>query len=363
MLAKGRHYRRCATMAQRDARRVLFDLGKTFAEYSPMLRAIAIAVFTLAGATGAAAHGVSATDRPAPESRGAIDLFRALLPSAHAAVQTRVEPGEGVRYLISDGLPDHATGVFPNPGNPHRISAQRYEFRVPLQPRAAGQITPLTRAGLFGVAVNGVPFDPFTAEFWNNDRRWNYEALGGAMGLGLDQSNAHVQPNGAYHYHGIPRGILERFAQSAQPILIGYAADGFPIYGPHGYRTAGEPAAPLAVLRPSYRVKQGMRPGGPGGRHDGTFVEDYEFVAGLGDLDACNGRTGVTPEFPSGTYYYVVTDGYPFVPRCFVGTPDPSFQTKGGPGGPRDRGPPGHDPLRRGPPPGGHPPFGPPPRH
>ena len=33
----------------------------------------------------------------------------------------------------------------------------------------------------------------------------------------------------------------------------------------------------------------------------GTFTSDYQYVANSGDLDECNGRTGVTPEYPAGT--------------------------------------------------------------
>src|SRR5262249_28293836 len=55
-----------------------------------------------------------------------------------------------------------------------------------------------------------------------------------------------------------------------------------------------------------------------------------------GDLDECNGRFGVTPEFPEGIYHYYVTEEFPFVGRMWRGTPDPSFSK--GPGGPR-RGP------------------------
>ena len=43
-------------------------------------------------------------------------------------------------------------------------------------------------------------------------------------------------------------------------------------------------------------------------------------LAGLGDLDRCNGRTGVTPEFPNGIYYYVITSTFPFVHRCLRGS-------------------------------------------
>jgi hypothetical protein len=51
----------------------------------------------------------------------------------------------------------------------------------------------------------------------------------------------------------------------------------------------------------------------------GTFVTDWNYSAGSGDLDDCNGRTGVTPEFPGGIYYYMATDNYPFFSRCLKG--------------------------------------------
>ena len=79
-------------------------------------------------------------------------------------------------------------------------------------------------------------------------------------------------------------------------------------------------------MKSSWRLKAGNRPDdGPGGRYDGTFSADYEYVEDLGDLDECNGRFGVTPEYPDGTYYYVITEDFPVIPRCFKGRPDKSF--------------------------------------
>jgi hypothetical protein len=259
----------------------------------------------------------------------------------------------GLRIIEANGIPDHAAGRFPNAANPNSIRTQRYRFQVPAEPRLAATATPYQVHGLFGIAVNGVVFDPGTAEFWNNDRNWQYDALTGGMDLGLDINHAHVQPNGAYHYHGIPTGLLDSLGRNSMA-LVGYAADGFPIYGPEAYREPQDPGSGLAGMRSSYRIKSGTRPGGPGGRYDGRFVQDWEFVDGAGDLDACNGRAGVTPEYPDGTYYYVLTAEFPFVPRCWRGTPDPSFRKQGGPGGPGG--------MR--PPPGGRPPPGmpPPPR-
>ena len=258
---------------------------------------------------------------------------------------------DGFREITSNGIPNHATGAFPNRGNPNSIGPQQYHFRMPLEPKANERPTPM-RGSLFGVALNGIVFDPGTAEFWNNDRRagWNYEALGGALNLGVDQNHAHVQPSGAYHYHGIPTGLSERLAKSGEKraaksmLLIGYAADGFPIYGPEAHADANDPSSALKKMKSSYRLKSGTRPGGnngPGGKYDGSFTADFEYVKGAGDLDECNGRTGVTSQYPMGTYYYVLTDEFPFIPRFYRGTPDESFRKQEGPGGPGGRGGPG----------------------
>jgi len=270
------------------------------------------------------------------------------------------------RYIISNGLPDHATGQFPNSGNPNRIRPQRHTWRVPAEPEEARMITPVGMRP-FGVAVNGIPFDPSAAEFWRRDPRsgWQYEALSGKVDLGMDASHAHVQPNGTYHYHGLPTGLLKNLiGDEPKMVLLGYAADGFPIYGPWAYRDADDPDSELVRLSSSYRLKEGTRPDGPhgpGGEYDGTFVQDWEYKVRTGDLDECNGRRGVTPEYPEGTYYYVITEEFPFIPRYFRGTPDSSFERHGPPPGgrrPPRGGPPGAGPRRGGPPPGGGPPSG-----
>lgn len=239
------------------------------------------------------------------------------------------------RIIDANGLPSHLVGAFPNRGNPHSIRTQTYSFRLPAQPSAAPSITPLhhaTAAGPpnqpFGIALNGVLFDPGTAEFWNGDREsnWNYEALGGAVPLGLDEHHAHVQPSGAYHYHGLPQPVMEQLtlAPDQHSPLVGWAADGFPIYALRGYRAADDPTAGVKTMRSSYTLKKGNRPApptGPGGQYDGTFVQDYQFTAGSGDLDACNGRFGATPEYPEGIYAYFLTAEWPVIPRAFYGSP------------------------------------------
>ena len=284
-----------------------------------------------------------------------------LIVAAGNGNQVAITERDGYCHIVANGIPDHESGQFPNRNNPNRISEQRYRFRMTLTPAMSRETTSVGM-NLFGVALNGVPFDPSAAEFWQRNPRsgWQYEAMGGGVNLGLDSSHAHVQPTGAYHYHGLPTQLVRKLARGSAMVMIGYAADGFPVYTLLGHEQPNDTSTPLRKLRSSYQIRTGFRPGGrsgPGGRFDGAFVEDYEYVEGSGDLDECNGRLGVTSEYPSGTYYYVLTEKYPFIPRVYRGEPDERFvRRRPGPGargcfgrGPGFRPPP--PPRRRPPPP------------
>ncbi len=252
------------------------------------------------------------------------------------------------RIVRANGIPEHGTGTFPNRHNPHAMSPQAHEYKLPLNPVVADAPTP--SAGEFGICLNGVIMDAGTGEFWTpeNDRvfgarsLWNYEALGGGINLGLDHHNAHVQGSGKYHYHGLPSGLVESLSEELgrnTMIQIGWAFDGFPIYAGLGYADPMDPTSAPRALRSSYWLKDGQRPArpdGPGGRYDGTFGHDWEYIEGLGDLDECNGRFGVTPDHPEGTYYYMITEDFPPIPRMWKGTPDPP-SVRRGPGARQDR--------------------------
>ncbi len=238
-----------------------------------------------------------------------------------------IEVSGTTRTIRSNGIPAHRVGTFPNRGNPHTITPQDYAFTVTTEPAPAGRTT-RSRRWLWGVAVNGVPFEAPTAEFWHGERGgWNYDALGGAVRLGLDANHAHVQRTGAYHYHALPTGLMQRLGwkADAHSPLIGWAADGYPVYA-----VTGDLGNGVRKIRSSYRLKPGARPSGdaPDGAHDGAFVQDWQYVAGSGDLDECNGAVIRSPEFPDGSYAYFITEGYPFVARCWKGTPDPSFRKR-----------------------------------
>ena len=120
--------------------------------------------------------------------------------------------------------------------------------------------------------------------------------------------------------------------------------DGFPIYALYGYTDAKNPKSEIKKMSSSYRLRKGARPSppnGPGGKYDGTFSKDYQYIKGSGDLDQCNGRFTVTKEFPEGTYAYFLTENWPVIPRYFKAEP---LKLRGGPRHTHDRPP---DPPRR----------------
>jgi len=227
------------------------------------------------------------------------------------------------RIIKSNAIPDHKVGKFPNSGNPHSISQQNFEIRIPAQPQLSSSIT---NVKIPGWALNGVPFDPGAGEFYQGNRNsgWQYEALSGAVSLGIDENHAHVQPGGKYHYHGLPSLFLKKIGINSKTHSpqIGWATDGFPIYAIYGYKNTKSPNEGITKLRSGYKVRSGRRPTGngqPGGSYDGTFNADYEYIKGLSNLDECNGRWTITPEYPQGTYAYFLTENYPVVPRCVRG--------------------------------------------
>lgn len=255
------------------------------------------------------------------------------------------------RVFMSDGLPSHQTGQFPNRGNPNQIKAQSIQVEMPLNP-VKNTVAQDIRA--LGIALNGVLFEPGTAECFGQTRgggtdhsakhpkrgqkpqagqnrqanqgqrrrgrpsdcAWREEALVNGKGrLGLDDNNAHVQPTGLYHYHGIPEGLVAQLPRDDKgDVHIGYAADGFPIY-----------VDLTGAKTPSYQLKSGNRPSGenqPGGAYDGTYTADFEFKSASGTLDACNGQ------MVAGQYRYYATSHFPYLPRCLWGEVDKSFDKK-----------------------------------
>ncbi|MBP6238539.1 MAG: YHYH protein [Saprospiraceae bacterium] len=279
------------------------------------------------------------SDKVVDKSRGDCNVTLTLTPSV------KMEIVGTNRVITANSIPNHKVGLFGNVAgslNPNAIKAQNKTYTITNQPVKAAQFFSLTNATTlslwsFGVLLNGVELDPIAAEPWphqglmatNVNWEWNLEATN--VKIGLDCNNAHVQPTGKYHYHGSPTLYLQNAnIPSDKMTLVGYAADGFPVYYKYACTNATDANSPVIAMTSSYRLKSGKRPGNgvtaPCGSYDGVYSNDYEFVSGLGTLDQANGREGVTPEYPSGTYYYLITDDFPNIPRYFRGNPAPEFK-------------------------------------
>ena len=253
------------------------------------------------------------------------------------------------RILSGNGIPNHPVGVFPNNHNPNTISEQNVNATFTLCPTivSAEGVQVGGPAGVIAYAINSVKFDPATAGRCNDSGEcslargqgnWTIEALGhNTFDFGDDMNHAHVQPSGAYHYHGMPELLVDFLGQDSTMTLVGWASDGFPVYARYGFSQANDSKSRIVSMSPSWKLKSSAdsgRPtvvtqlsGGPGQGGSspntaiemGAFTQDFEYIVGSGDLDRCNGRVGVTPEFPEGIYYYMVTDAFPFFSRCLKG--------------------------------------------
>ena len=174
--------------------------------------------------------------------------------------QVRVQITEETLNVSTTGYPDHKWEKV----NPNRPSNQNFKFQIPRYPKKAAHTTAVPSRGPIAVAINGVVF------FGPEDRE-------GKIALenhGLDSCRGHPAPSGVYHYHCTP-GCVHQDALNQHSPVIGYAFDGFKIYGLQG--------------------ENGRSPK---------------------DLDRCNGHTDERRG-----YHYHTTEGFPFVLGCYRGTP------------------------------------------
>jgi hypothetical protein len=180
------------------------------------------------------------------------------------------------KYLVmkSKNLPNHPTAVFPDrtryiDGNPNVIREQRNSWNIPLEPKENPKRIAMTMEnkqalpmGPIGVAVNGVVFfNPFD-HIAEADAVWR-----------LDRCCGHPSPNSQYHYHKYPVCVNTPWSEDGErhSPLIGFAFDGYPIYGPYegkGILAKDSKDLPLNEFNlhideargPHYHVTPGMFP-------------------------------------------------------------------------------------------------------
>lgn len=229
-------------------------------------------------------------------------------------------------------------------------SEQSGNYEVDRNPSIQSANTAMSLRTTNAITLNGVVIDLLAAACYgigdeplgeekigcNDDQinnPWRYDPMSSLNRFGTDEHNAHTQPDGTYHYHGDPVAMYAQDCESIQEAspVVGFAADGFPIYGPC-FSDNGS----VRKAQSSFVLKQGTRQTVDGydtpvegqgvvasNQYDGQFIGDWEYSAGNGDLDECNGMT------IDGQYGYYITDSYPWILSCYKATPNSSFN-KGG---------------------------------
>lgn len=251
-------------------------------------------------------------------------------------------------YVSSKGMPAYPTGPFLD-GNPSQATDQNRIVKLPLNP-TQNTLTPVpTNAGNIGVFINGVAlFDYRDGVAWNSTSNslcggpgnppcpggpnavmaWNRDAIV-AEKSGFDCSKGHPAM-GNYHHHQNPSAFkldlnvisticnlydadgLYTINSSQHSPLIGFAYDGFPIYGAYAYKNT-DGTGGITRMKSSYQLRNiTTRTNGPAVNTTyplGYFREDYEFISHTDPdyLDEHNGRFCITPEYPNGTYAYFAT--------------------------------------------------------
>ena len=274
-----------------------------------------------------------------------------------------VEYSDNFAYISTQGIPAYPTGPFSD-GNPSNAEAQNNIYKMPLNPQPNNSTPTNTTGGNIGVFINGVAlFDYRDGVAWNNNtnylcggpgyppcpggpmatQNWNRDAIPAEMG-GFDCSKGHPA-QGNYHHHQNPsafkldlevvsdicnlydaEGLYAIDAENHSP-LIGFAYDGYPIYGAYGFKNS-DGSGGITRIESGYQLRnitsrtngpdlnqvvtiaQGPNAGSQETMFLGYFREDYEHVEQTDEeeyLDEHNGRFCVTPEYPNGTYAYFAT--------------------------------------------------------
>ena len=308
---------------------------------------------------------------------------------AYAGVQEIYSSSNWV-YIRTTGLATHTMGPWLNGAFPNLPINTKTCWRIP-RTNDVPATKSLTGLGAIGYFVDGVAmFDSRDAHYWNGSTDdvtgtgyWNREAYVNESAT-FDSGYAHQPQDGSHHYHASPIALryelgdhvdfnptTKMYSESTNAVtkhspILGWVADGYPVYGPYGYSVSNNAASGVRRMISGYVLRNGQYGTSnltANGRTTipqwavrlygvasnilagptvsttyplSRYMEDNDYLGDLGftqgtntfDLDEYNGRYCVTPEFPGGTYAYFVSissNGTPTFPynigRAYRGSP------------------------------------------
>ncbi len=276
----------------------------------------------------------------------------AILDADSANVKTVLYSANSV-YIRANGVPSYVTGPFQD-GNPSLTTSQNAIFKFPLNPVQNTGTPTATSGGNIGIFINGVAlFDYRDGVSWKNstgtiaggpsggmgDGIWNRDAII-AEKAGFDCAKGHPAM-GNYHHHQNPSAFkldltvistvcnlydadgLYVIDSTKHSPLIGFAYDGFPIYGAYAHKNV-DGTGGIVRMKSSYSLRNITTRTTYSNGNDvtdgpavsttyplGYFREDYQYTATSAAtpdyLDQHNGRFCITPEYPNGIYCYFAT--------------------------------------------------------
>jgi len=256
----------------------------------------------------------------------------------------------------SNGIPTYQYVAL----TPNGLQAKSYTFAFPRNPSVAAATTNVPLLGNMGVAVNGIPIYAV-----NEGAQPPSDAYGNPIAASiLDECGSHSAPQGTFHFHKLQvKCLLQSAVSSSQPWnnadpspsqpspIIGYAFDGFPIYGPYectdvsctavqemrsgwdatGYQAGTVGCASSASCSNGYCTAVSINGVSTTACVPKTCTwsnHAYSAKAGSQYLDQCNGHYG-----PNGDYHYHTTSTFPYILGCYRGTPTNNGGTDTPPGG------------------------------
>jgi hypothetical protein len=271
-------------------------------------------------------------------SQAAGPSYNGLEPSLSASC------GTSTVTVQSNGVPTYQY----IPLTPNGLQAKAYSFVFPRSPAIAAGTTPVPLLGNIGVSVAGVPI--FSV---NEGPQPAQDAYGNPIAAAiLDDCGSHSAQQGTFHNHALAVKCLTQAAVTkSQPWndpdpspdepspVIGYAFDGFPIYGPHecsdasctsvremrsgwddtGHEAGTEGCTSSAACSSGYCTAVMIDGEETTACVPRTCVwsnNAYVAKASSDYLDQCNGHVG-----PGGDYHYHTTSTFPYILGCYRGTP------------------------------------------
>ena len=221
----------------------------------------------------------------------------------------KVSLGNGSWNFTSSGLPasEFLATNYAVPSNPLAVSAaganvvssasilkvQGFDYTLPLTPRFSTSVT-TTNQGPIGFLLDGAAlYNPYEANHSTVATSDNFVATAhGVTTPFFDNCDGHPGPGGQYHYHGLPT------------CLVTYATGGHPKVG-SVTSTSGTSTAP--VVEDNHAARE---PVILGYAFDGFGIYDNVAMNGatvrVSSLDACNGIFSPVPGYPHGVYHYVL---------------------------------------------------------